>query len=188
MDQKAEHALQFFRGKVAEFNRKRYTENDISAYINLYDVLVELKKDDTDAVATVITLLNEADAHDMHDWILMALRGVAQRGTISYETAKQILKSTERTAMGDADEWFRSIQELARSPQGIRVLLEFIDRLLDKHDIYSWRWLAFFTAGTILYRNAASIPESLKEKLKAQIDQEPDPHDKKYMQEVADMF
>ena len=188
MDQKAEHALQFFRGKVAEFNRKMYVENDVSAHINLYDVLMELQKQDADAVATVIDLLNDDSTSDMHHWMLMALRGVAQRGAISYETAKQILKSTERTALGDGEEWFKSIQELARSPQGIRVLLEFMDRLLDKHDVYSWRWLAFFTVGTILYRDAASVPESLKEKLKAQIYQEPDPHDRKYMQEVADIF
>ena len=188
MNQKAECALQLFREKIAEFNRKRYTENDISAHINLYNVLMEIKSRDADAVATVMALLNDADAYDMHHWMLMALRGLAQRETISYEIAQQIMKSTERTAVRDGEEWFKSIQELARSPEGIRVLLEFIDRLFNARDIYHWRWLAFFTAGVILYRDAASIPESLKERFKAQIGHESDPNDRKYMQEVLDVL
>ena len=188
MNQKAERALQFFREKVAEFYRKRYAEQDISVYINLYDVLIELEKEDADAVATLTDLLNDGCAYDMHSWMLMALRGVAARRMISCETAKQILKSTERIALIDYEEWFRSIEQLALSDQGICVLLEFVDRLLDTRDIYSWRWLAFFTTATVLSRDAASIPEPLKEKLKAEIGQESDPHAKQYMREVSDMF
>ena len=188
MDQKAESALQFFREKIGEFHRKRDEEHDRSASLNLYEVLAELKTKDKNAVATVTRLLNDKDASDMHYWMLAALRGLAQRGPVSYTTARQILKSTEQSALGDADEWFRSVQALVRTPQGIRALFEFIDRLLNKHEMYNWRWFAFYITGTIFYYNKSSVPESLKERLKAQIDQEPDPHDRKYMQEVADIF
>ncbi|MDP3769694.1 MAG: hypothetical protein Q8R40_02025 [bacterium] len=186
MNQHGERVVQFFREKIGEFHRKRYSEHDLSAHLNFYDMLVELEKENSDTVSLLTQLLHDSQAHDVHYWIFITLRSLGSRGRLSYDLAKEVLNATERFAVWDYEEWFKSVGELARTPDGVRVLLEFIEhKLLEERSIRNWRWLAFFTAANIMESRCMSIPDSLKQRLKDEVDQESDPDTRKYIQEVA---
>lgn len=184
MNQHGERVVKFFREKTEEFYRKRYTEHDLSARLNFYDMFVELEKENSDIISVLVQLLHDAEAMNTHYWILVTLRGLASRRNLSYDVLKEVLHATERFGATDYEEWFKSVGELARTPDGARVLLEFVEhRLLKERDIRNWRWLAFFVVGNIYDR--VSIPDSLKQRLKDEVDQEHDLHTQKYIQEVA---
>ena len=184
MSQHAERIVQFFREKIAEFYQTRYTSQDFYPTLNLYDMVVELEKENSDIVSLLIQLLYDAKAMDMHYWILAALRGLASRRKLSSDVLKEVLGATARFAVTDYEEWFKTIGVLAYTPDGICVLLEFVEyKLLKQRDIRNWRWLAFFVVSNVCDR--VFIPDSLKRQLKDEVDQESDPDTRKYIQEIA---
>lgn len=192
MEQSIERAVRLFREKISIFHDKRYIEQDRSVSIDLYkDIVKELEGDDKESIATLIHILNDVEADDIHYWVYAALQGLAYRGMLSYEAAQALLKNTERFAYADAEEWFKSIHVLACSSEGIRVLFEFVEnRLLQKRDIRNWRWLAFSIVGSVLYyaKTTVVIPDAIKEKLKAEAKLESDLELKTQFQEIVDCF
>lgn len=192
MEQNTEQAIRLFREKISVFHDKRYIQGDRSVSINLYkDIVKELEGDDKDIIATLVHILDDAEADDVHYWVYAALQGCAQRGMLSYEAAQALLKTTERFSHANTEEWFRSTHVLACSPEGMRALLEFVEnRLLQKRDIRNWRWLAFSMVGSILYysKTTVVIPDAIKEKLKAEVKLESDQESKAQFQEIVDCF
>lgn len=191
MKQNTERAIGVFREKIGVFYDKRYIGQDRSVSINLYDIAKELEKDNKDIIATLFHVLDDVEADDVHYWVYLALQGYAQRGMLSYEAAQALLKATERFAYADAEQWYKSTNALACSPEGMRVLLEFVEhRLLGKHDIRNWRWLAFSMVGSVLYygKTTAVIPNVIKEKLKAEAKLESNPESKAQFHELVNCF
>ncbi|MDP3778741.1 MAG: hypothetical protein Q8R30_01675 [bacterium] len=190
MDTCAERAVQVFREKVGTFFHKRYDEGDQCASINLYDdVVAILETERTDVVPTLITLLGDGEASDMHYWIIAAMRGMGARGKLSRNGMQALLVHTESLGAGDYEEWYKSINTLGFSSEGADILLDFAEnRLLSKCDIRGWRWLAFYIVGSLFQKHASLISASLKEKLRKEMEQETDPRQQKCFQEVLSIM
>lgn len=186
MDVHAEQALQLFREKVRAFTKRLYDERNASAQLNLYhDVVAVLEKENGDVLATLVGLLNDDDAGDMHYWIIVAMRGMAVRGKLTREGMQALLAHTEFLAAGDYEQWYKSINALESSPEGAGVLIDFVEnRLLGQHNVHGWRWLAFFIIGEIAARYKSLITASVREKLRGEVAPEPDEERKQYFQDV----
>ena len=184
MDAYMQRAVELFREKVGIYQRRR-DEGDAFASIHLYgDVVAVLKEENPDVVATLITLLNDNEASDMHYWIFIAMRGMAQRGELSHDAMRIVLVHTIFFATGDYEEWYKSSNALACSSEGAQILLDFAENhLLGKRDVRGWRWFAFQMVGIVSIRHASLISTSLKDKLKEAMDQETDTKVKRMFQE-----
>lgn len=81
------------------------------------------------------------------------MRSIAGEQKISARDAQAIIEGTSRVAQQlGIDQFYKSFDALARSPDNVPYLRDFVTDLLNSRNQRDWLWLAFSAMATLLQR------------------------------------
>jgi hypothetical protein len=99
-------------------------------------------------------VLSDPSVAEWHFYALEGLRSIAGERPISRDDGRMIIQSTKGVAQRlGIDEFYKSFDALARSPNNVTFLADFVSDLLTSRDQRDWLWLAFSAMATLLQRS-----------------------------------
>jgi hypothetical protein len=128
--------------------------NSLSRHVNRGHLVVDVKaamKDLEDPRRDFEKVLSDPSAGEWHFYALEGLRSIAGEQTLSPEDIKILINSTNSVARQvGIDEFYKSFDALARSPDNVSYLSDFISDLLSSRNQRDWLWLAFSAMATLV--------------------------------------
>ena len=154
---------------------------------NVWAVVNELEKQNKNPATEFTRLFYAPEGKPWCFYAVVGMRSLVERGSLKKEEARTLLKMTETLVLArrSMEEYYRTISILASSRETAPVLVEFVEEKLGEKDQTQWRWLAFFAVGELLQAQKATIPRAVVEKLLEEVNKEPEPQRRWYLNEVA---
>lgn len=113
-------------------------------------------------------VLSDPSVPEWHFYALEGLRSIAGQQKLSPDDGRIIIEGTNRVAQQlGADEFYKSVDALARSPDNFPYLRDFISDLLSLRNQRDWLWLAFSAMATLLYRRPEEATGAVAQQLMA---------------------
>jgi hypothetical protein len=98
-------------------------------------------------------VLSDQSLPEWHFYALEGLRSIAGQQKLSQNDSRIIIEGTNRVAQQfGSDEFYKSFDAFARSPDNTPYLRDFVMDLLRSRNQRDWLWLAFCAMATLLHR------------------------------------
>lgn len=155
--------------------------------INVRAVVTELDNQKKDPAEEFIRLFSDPESSAWRFYAMVGMRSLADRGRLKKEQAQKLLEMTETLVQArmSMEEYYKTISALASTKETALVLVDFVQQKLEKKEPPQWRWLAFVAAGDLLQTRKVAIPSTVVKKLLEEVPNEPEPQQKRYLQEIA---
>ncbi len=175
----AERAVELLKNKIKQYHA--------TGQANFSEVSAQFAKEGLNPARALEDILKNDDLFYLHYWAFIALRSLASKIGADALTKKQIAAILIHTAIHGDEEWYKTINELARYKKSAPMLLDFFEKALSQkkyRHAHGMEWLAFSAVAEVLSHESTDISASLKHALLKAATREKDSLRKSQMEDV----